>query len=104
MVITDPFATFVVQTNSQTAGGFQQTWMGLNATWVASSLNSNANGNGRSLAVIDNVTNVIGTTNTYPFRIVGPAGVTGGPQDPANLNPWIEVRLNNAFALQTTGI
>lgn len=104
LVITDPFATFIAQLNNAGAAGFSQAWSGFNATWIASSLNSNTAGNGRSVAVLDGITNVPAVTAAFPFRIIGPAGVTGGPQDPANGNPWIEVRLNTAFALQPTGI
>jgi hypothetical protein len=105
-VIEDMFATFAVQTNSQTAGGFQQSWVGMNCTWAQA---NTPNAAGKSTLLIDNVTNVIATTATYPFRIIGPWGVSGGPQDPANLNPWIEVRFNAPGAafwqnFQTTGL
>jgi hypothetical protein len=46
----------------------------------------------------------INTTATLPFRILGVAGVSGGPQDPANTNPVIEVRLNTSEQLNATGI
>jgi hypothetical protein len=92
-VIEDFQATFAVQTNSQTAGGFQQSWVGMNCTWVSASANA-PNAAGKSTLLIDNVTNVIAVTTGYPFKIIGPFGTTGSPQDPANLNPWIEVRFN----------
>lgn len=36
----------------------------------------------------------VATTNTFPLRIVGVAGVSGGPQDPANTNPVLLVTFN----------
>jgi hypothetical protein len=102
-VITDPFACFAVQTNY--AGPFQQTWVGSNTSWLYSSVgNQNLYGNsaGRSGAYCDS--NYFTTTNTLPFRVVGSWGVAGSPQDPANNNPWIEVRMNNPASLAATGI
>ena len=101
-MVTDPFATFLAQIQYSGAG-FQQSWYGMNATWIQSSVGT-PNASGRSVAVVDGVTNVPATTLGFPLRIVGPAGVSGGPQDPANANPWIEVRLNNSAALGTTGV
>ncbi len=105
LVITDPFATFYVQTNY--AGAFQQSWVGTNCAWLQASVgNLGTYGNiaGRSGAYIDaNVTGFT-TTNTLPLRVLGPAGVTGGPNDPANNNPWIEVRMNQPAALAPLGI
>jgi hypothetical protein len=46
----------------------------------------------------------LATTATLPFRVVGNYGVTGGPQDPGNNNPWIEVRINTSEVLSATGI
>jgi hypothetical protein len=101
MVITDPFATFIAQLNGV---AFLQSWVGMNCTWLQSTVGQNTAGNGRSVAALDNTTNPIGTSITYPLRIIGPAGVSGGPQDPANANPWIEVRLNLSTALATLGV
>jgi hypothetical protein len=105
LVITDPFATFMVQTNG--VAGFLQSWVGMNCSWVAGStgnVGQGSNAAGRSAALIDTVTTPVGTGNTLPFRIVGPVGVTGGPQDPANANPWIEVRMNQPAALAPLGV
>lgn len=99
-VVTDPFASFVVQTNF--AGPFQQSWVGSNCSWLQSSVGQNTAGNGRSVAVIDGGS--FANTATLPLRVIGPAGVAGGPQDPANNNPWIEVRMNLASALNPTGL
>lgn len=102
MVITDPYATFLAQVSAASTA-FTQSWVGQNCTWIQSSVGV-GNGAGRSIAVIDTVTNAIGTSNTFPLRIIGPAGVTGGPQDPANNNPWIEVRMNLSLAQQPLGV
>jgi len=99
LVITDAFATFIVQVSGST--GFLPAWVGNNCTWLASSIGA-ANSTGRSTLVVDGTT--FATTAGLPLRVIGPAGVSGGPQDPANVNPWIEVRLNNNIALSTTGI
>lgn len=114
LVYTDPDMSFGCQVSAPTSP-FLQTWQGFNCTWLSTSLSQNTNGNGRSLAAIDfNTTNAIGTTSTYPFRIIGPMGGQlstigqsfGGPQDPNANNPWIEVKMNgsNAFMNQLAGI
>jgi hypothetical protein len=98
LVIADPFATFIAQVNG---GTYDPSWRGKNIGWLAGS-NGAPNGAGRSTLVLSFAS--LDTTNTLPFRIVGSAGVTGGPQDPANTNPWIEVRMNTAEELAPTGI
>lgn len=105
LVITDPYATFIVQTNA--TSGYTQSWTGMNCAWLAASVGNTGagiNSTGRSGAYVDGTVTGFATTNTLPLRVIGPAGVTGGPQDPANLNPWIEVRLNGSSVLSTTGI
>src|SRR5271166_73183 len=105
LVISDPFATFVVQTNATSA--FTQSWVGNNCSWLTSTVGNNStygNSAGRSGAYIDALTTGFATTNTLPLRVVGPAGVTGGPNDPANLNPWIEVRFNQSSVLAPLGV
>lgn len=99
-VIADAFAVFRAQVSG---GPWAQNWRGQNINWVAAS-NGAPNGAGISTLALD--ANTIGTLNTLPFRIEGLAGVPGGPQDPANTNPWIEVSLNPAWIemLQGTGI
>ena len=98
LVINDPFAVFRVQVS---AGTWAESWRGQNINFTSGS-NGAPNSSGISTLSVDSTT--IATTNTLPFRIIGPVGVTGGPQDPANTNPWIEVRLNIAEALNATGI
>lgn len=98
LVISDPFATFIAQVNG---GTFAQSWVGQNIGWTAAT-NGTPNSSGRSILSLSFAS--LNTTNTLPFRIVGSAGVTGGPQDPANTNPWVEVRLNTSEVLSATGI
>lgn len=98
LVISDPFAVFRVQVSGLT---YVASWRGQNINFLAGS-NGAPNTAGISTLSVDSGT--LATTNTLPFRVVGLSGVTGGPQDPANVNPWIEVRLNIAEALNSTGI
>lgn len=98
LVISDPFATFIAQVNG---GTYDPSWRGKNIGFTAGT-NGVPNSAGRSTLSLDFAS--LNTTNTLPFRILGSAGVTGGPQDPANTNPWIEVRLNTAEELAATGI
>lgn len=98
LIVNDPFATFIAQVSG---GTYAASWRGQNINFLAGS-NGAPNGAGVSTLALDYTT--LGTTNTLPFRIVGPVGVTGGPNDPANTNPWVEVRLNTAEALSSTGI
>jgi hypothetical protein len=95
MVYSDAFVTFMAQVNGLV---FVQSWRGQNINFVASAPNSA----GVSTIALDSTS--INTTATLPFKIEGPAGVSGGPQDPGNTNPWIEVRLNTAEMLAATGI
>lgn len=99
-IITDPFAVYRVQV---TGGPFAVTWPGNNVNFLANS-NGVPGTNGLSTLSVDGTT--VNTTNTLPFRIEGVVGVSGGPQDPANTNPIIEVSLNPSLvlALQSTGI
>lgn len=101
-VITDPFATFVAQmTGAAAVNGFLQAWVGNNVNFLTGT-NGVPGANGRSVLQLDAST--ILTNATLPFRIIGPAGVVGGPQDPTNANPWVEVRLNNSNAISTVGV
>lgn len=99
-VIMDPFTVFRAQVSG---GPWLQTWQGNNINWLTGT-NGVPNAAGISTLALDGTT--VGTSNTLPFRIVGLAGTTGGPQDPANTNPYIEVTLNPAWIemLQGTGI
>lgn len=99
-VCSDPFATFRAQVSG---GPWLPSWRGQNINWLTAS-NGAPNGAGISTLTLDGTT--VNTTNTLPFRIEGLAGVSGGPQDPANTNPWLEVSFNPAWVemLQGTGI
>jgi hypothetical protein len=96
-LIDDPFVTFVAQVQG---GPWLVTWAGQNINFLAGT-NGVPNITGQSTLALDATT--IATTNTLPFQIIGTVGVTGGNQDPANINPWIEVRLNTASLLNPTG-
>ena len=98
LVVNDPFAEFIAQVSG---GPWAASWRGQNINFLTGT-NGVPNISGRSTLALDAST--IATTNTLPWRITGLAGVSGGPQDPANTNPWITVRLNNSEALAATGI
>lgn len=97
-VIDDPFAVFRAQ---MIGGAWTDDLMGQNINFTAAT-NGVPNASGVSILSLDFAS--IATTNTLPFRIVGLSGVQGGPQDPSNTNPWIEVSLNTAELLASTGI
>jgi hypothetical protein len=103
LVYDDPFATFIAQVSG---GPWVQTWQGQNINFVAAVGTTSGNGNpnisGISTVALDGTT--VNVTNTLPFQIIGTVGVSGGPQDPGNTNPWIEVRMNTAQMLATTGV
>lgn len=98
-VIADPFVTFIAQTNS--TGGWQQVWAGQNINFV-SGTNGVPNATGQSTLALDYAS--IAVDPALPFRIVGPAGTVGGPDDPNNDNCWLEVALNTSWLLNPTGI
>lgn len=98
MVDNDPGLVFRVQMIN---GAWNQNLMGQNINFTAA---TNGVGNGAGISTLSVDFNLVGTSNTLPFRIVGLSGVTGGPQDPANTNPWIEVALNTPEMLASTGI
>lgn len=97
LVVQDPFATFIAQVSG---GPFAQSWVGQNINFLAGT-NGVPNIAGISTLVLDAAS--IGVTNTLPLKIIGTVGVLGGPQDPTNTNPWIEVRLNTAEMLAAGG-
>jgi len=88
-VCSDPFAVF----RAQVSGGpwVAQTPRGNNINWLTGT-NGVPNAAGISTLALDYTT--LATTNTLPFRVEQLAGVSGGPQDPANTNPFIEVSFN----------
>ena len=100
LVISDPFAVFRAQVSG---GTWAASWRGQNINFLTGT-NGVPNAAGISVLALDFTT--LGTSNTLPFRIENVVGVTGGPQDPANTNPLIEVSLNPAWVemLQGTGI
>lgn len=99
----DPFATFIAQVSG---GPWLATWAGQNINFLAAvgtvSGPGNPNISGISTVALDGAS--VANTNTLPFQIIGTVGVVGGPQDPTNTNPWIEVRMNTAQMLATTGV
>lgn len=98
MVANDPGLVFRAQMIN---GSWAQSLMGKNINFTAGT-NGAPNAAGQSVLSLD--FNTLGVGNQLPFRIVGLSGVSGGPQDPANVNPWIEVSLNTSEMLQATGI
>jgi hypothetical protein len=98
LVYSDPFSEFIVQVSG---GPFVQSWIGNNINFLTGT-NGAPNAAGNSTLVLDGSS--VATTATFPFRITGLAGVTGGPNDPANTNPWITVRFNTSSVLNATGI
>lgn len=103
-VIDDPNAVFRAQVSG---GPFVQAWRGENIDWVhGNGVNGNGSPNisGISTLALDGTT--AATTSSLPFRIIGVDGISGGPQDPANTNPVIEVTMNfgSSERNQSTGI
>lgn len=98
MVADDPGLTFVAQ---MIGGAWAQSLAGQNINFTAGT-NGAPNAAGRSILSLDYASIAVG--NQLPFRIIGLSGVAGGPQDPTNTNPWIEVALNTAEMLQGAGI
>lgn len=96
-LVDDPFVTFMAQVSG---GPWAQNWAGQNINFLTGT-NGVPNATGQSTLALD--ANTIATTNTLPFQIVGVLGTVGGPQDPTAINPWIEVRLNTAALLNSTG-
>lgn len=99
LVYSDPMMTFLAQV---VGGPATTSWIGRNIGWTAGTNGAMNTSTGRSVLSLS--ASSIADTPNLPFRIVGIVGVTGGPQDPANTNPWIEVRMNTSEALDPTGI
>lgn len=97
-VIDDPGAVFRVQ---MVNGAWATSLRGKNINFTAAT-NGAPNASGLSVLSVD--FNTVGVGNQLPFRIIGLSGFVGGPQDPSNTNPWIEVALNTAEMLQGAGI
>lgn len=92
-VCTDPMAAFQMQVSG---GPFSQSWVGNNINILTGTLGV-PGATGMSTMVLDGAS--VATTATFPFRVLGLAGVPGGPQDPANTNPIIEVAFNFAATM-----
>lgn len=100
LVVSDFLAVFRAQVSG---GPWLNSWRGQNINWLTGT-NGVPNAAGISTLALDGTT--VGTSNTLPFRIEGLSGVSGGPQDPGNTNPVIEVGFNPAWleSMQGTGI
>jgi hypothetical protein len=97
-VCTDPQAVFRMQVSG---AAFSQTWVGMNINILTGTLGVPA-ATGLSTMVLDGASPA--TTAAFPFRVEGIAGVTGGPQDPANTNPVIEVSFNFAATMSQVAL
>jgi hypothetical protein len=99
-VITDPQAVFRCQAQG---GPYTAAARGQNINWLTGT-NGQPNNAGQSTLGLDYTT--LATTSTLPFRVLGVVGVSGGPQDPANTNPLLEVTFNFGWLemQQSTGI
>lgn len=97
LVGEDPFGTFIIQCSG---GTFAQTWVNQTINFLAGS-NGAPNSAGISTMALDFTT--LGAPNA-PFSIIGAFGVVGGPQDPTNVNPWLEVRLNTSQMLSSASV
>jgi hypothetical protein len=97
LVGEDPFGTFIAQCSG---GTFAQSWVGQTINFLTGT-NGAPNSAGISTLALDSST--LGNPNA-PFKIVGVFGVSGGPQDPANVNPWLEVMLNTSSMLNPASV
>ena len=88
VVYSSPNDVFRVQASG---GPWVVSYRGQNVNWL-SGTNGAPNTIGISTLAVDLTT--VGTSNTLPLRILGVVGVPGGPNDPANTNPFIEVMFN----------
>ena len=99
IVYNDPGLVFRAQMIN---GSWAQSLLGQNINFTAGTNGGTGNSAGQSTLSLD--FNTVGLGNQLPFRIIGLAGVTGGPMDPGNVNPWIEVALNTSEMLAGAGI
>lgn len=98
LVYDDADGEFIAQVSG---GPWAASWRGQNINFLAGT-NGVPNAAGTSTLALDATT--IGSSSALPFRIVGLAGVVGGPQDPTNTNPFIRVKINTSENNQQTGI
>ena len=99
-VIVDTNAVYRVQASG---GPWTVSMRGQNVNWLTGT-NGVPNAAGISTLAVDLTT--VATTISLPLRLLGVVGVTGGPNDPANTNPTVEVMINPLISdfLQGTGI
>lgn len=97
-VCTDIQAVFRMQASG---AAFSQTWVGNNINILTGTLGV-PGANGLSTMVLDAASPA--PTATFPFRVEGVAGISGGPQDPANTNPWLEVSFNFAATMSQVAL
>lgn len=101
LVFDDPNDLFRAQVQG---GPWAITWRGDNINFLSGTNGAPNSSTGLSTLGLDGTT--VATTSSLPLRIQELVGVTGGPQDPANTNPWIEVSINFSISelQQATGI
>jgi len=97
-VITDPMAIFRIQCSGIAPA---VTWPGLNLNTIAGT-NATLSASGISVLAGDSATPAANAA--FPFVIEGLAGVVGGPQDPTQTNPTLEVRINPALHTALLGL
>lgn len=96
-VYDDPTIVF----RAQVVGGpFAQSWRGQNTQWTGS---TNGAPNQAGISTLSLSASVATTSANYSFRVMGVVGMSGGPQDPANTNPWIEVAINSTSSERVSG-
>lgn len=97
-IIDDPQCVFQVQMS----GTWSEAYRGQNINFASNGAAGAAPGY-ISTAYVDATT--ISTDGALPFRILGQAqNITGGPLDPANTNPVIEVTMNVAEIRSSLGV
>lgn len=97
LVFDDPDDVFRAQV---TGGPWAASWQGSNINWVAGT-NGVPAASGLSTLQLNGAS--VALTGGLPFRIQELVGVSGGPADPANVNPWIEVCINFGLSVYQAG-
>lgn len=100
LVYDDPYVVFQAQLN----GAYTQNMAGKNINWTAGT--NGVPGTGPAyISTLSLDAASVDVSNTLPFKIIGLAAtLPGGPQDPSNTNPIIEVRLNTSQMIASGGI
>lgn len=103
LIYDDPFTVFQAQLNG---GPWTQNMAGKNINWTVGTNGATVGPVGPSyISVLSLDAASIDVSNTLPFKIIGLAAtLPGGPEDPTNTNPIIEVRLNTSQMLASGGI